>query len=76
MFREDEFRSALKRKGHSISGISQLLGIDQSTLYRKMSGISDFTRNEIQMIKTALTLSNEEVDSIFFSAELTFTQDS
>ena len=35
-----------------------------------MSGISDFTRNEIQLIKAALNLSNEEVENIFFAREL------
>jgi hypothetical protein len=37
-----------------------------NTFYRKKTGVSDFTREEIKRIKEVLHLSAEEVDAIFF----------
>ncbi len=46
--------------------MANILGIDVSTFYRKKTGVSDFTREEIKRIKEVLHLSAEEVDAIFF----------
>ena len=42
------------------------LGINYSTLYRKLNGESDFTRSEIQISKNVLKLDVNTADSIFF----------
>ena len=63
----------MKMKALKISNedMANYLNIDASTFYRKKSGISDFSRKEMQMIKKRLNLSSEEVDHIFFGEELT-----
>jgi len=50
----------------SLEQFSKVLGINVSTLSRKLNGESDFTRNEIVLIKIALKLSAEDIDTIFF----------
>ena len=54
-------------RGCSMAKLASLLGVNPATLTRKMTGESDFNRNEIKLIKDNLHLSNEEVDAIFFS---------
>lgn len=53
--------------GFTNEKLAQILEIDIVTLYRKKNGHTDFYRREIQMIKKALKLSNEDVNSIFFT---------
>lgn len=47
--------------------VASAIGINEATLYRKVNGTSDFTRNEIQIIKQFLDLTSDEVESIFFA---------
>ena len=56
-------------KGYSMAALSSALGVNPATLTRKMSGESDFNRNEIKILKDCLGLSNDNVDAIFFSDE-------
>ena len=46
MFKKNEFRAILARKEISASEIAKELGIDPATLSRKISGQSDFYRND------------------------------
>ena len=46
--------------------MAKLLGIDSSTFYRKKNGVTEFTREEIKIMKNLLNLSADEIDSIFF----------
>lgn len=57
----------IKRSGMTQEAFASELGINQSTLFRKMTGESDFTRAEIQTAKSVLGLSMEEADAIFFA---------
>jgi len=50
--------------------ISTMLDINPATLTRKMSGESDFTRDEVQRIRKFLDLSVMDADKIFFAEEL------
>ena len=67
MFDRKKFRAKIIEKGLTIRDISIILGIKEATLYRKMSGESDFTRNEIQLFRESLKLTAEETESIFFA---------
>lgn len=67
MFRVSEFNALLARKEITREKIASLLGINIATLYRKINGTSDFTRQEIQTIRLAFGLNAEEVDAIFFA---------
>ena len=50
MFNEKKFRLVLFEKGVSLQEIAALIGTTSVTLYRKMSGESDFYRKEISQI--------------------------
>lgn len=46
------------------------LGISRSAFYRKISGKSEFTRDEIQKIIEVLSMSTKETLDIFFGQEV------
>lgn len=66
MFDIYKFKYVVSKRGFTLKDVAAWLGINIATLYRKMNGISDFTRNEIFIICSRLHLSNEETFSIFF----------
>lgn len=70
MFDRNKLRAKIVEKGFTMEKLAKILGIDSATLYRKMSMKSDFTRNEIVMIKDALEMTVDEINSIFFAEEL------
>lgn len=68
MFDQKAFFDCLK--GHKLSAqeLAERLGISRVTLYRKVSGESDFTRKEIQ---TCRELFGAEIcERIFFASEV------
>lgn len=67
MFKKNEFRAILARKEISASVLAKALGIDSATLSRKISGQSDFYRNEIEKICQILKLTPQETLQIFFA---------
>lgn len=69
MFDEKRFRAQIVLRGMTVSEVAEKLGIDSATLYRKMSGKSDFFRGEIQKLCEILEI--EDPASIFFAEKLT-----
>ena len=67
MFQENLFKAQLKAKKKTVKDVAEAVGINEATLYRKINGTSEFTRNEIQLIRQYLNLCAEEVDEIFFA---------
>lgn len=67
MFKKNEFRAMLARKEIGASELAKALGIDPATLSRKISGQSDFYRNEIEKICQILKLTPQETLQIFFA---------
>ncbi|WP_414601403.1 helix-turn-helix domain-containing protein [Gemmiger sp.] len=67
MFRQNLFKAKLIENDMTTRDMAGIIGCNEATLYRKMNGVSDFTRNEIQLIKQALNLSSAEVEDIFFA---------
>lgn len=67
MFQDNLFKAQLKVKRRTVKDIAEAVGVSEATLYRKINGTSDFTRNEIQLIRQYLNLCAEEVDEIFFA---------
>ena len=53
MFNRDLFRAKCIEHGIRTQDAAQIMGINPATLSRKMGGQSDFTRNEIQLFRTA-----------------------
>lgn len=61
-------RQRMKEKGIGPSEVSEKLGIDRATFYRKMkAGGIKFTVAEIQRMIVALGLSDSEAAQIFFT---------
>lgn len=57
----------VRDKGFTLENFATELGMNYTTLYRKLNGESEFTRPEIRFAKSILGLSNEEMEIIFFS---------
>ena len=68
MFDEKQFRIKLISAGVTVKDIAQVIGINETTLYRKIKGITDFSRNEMFIIKTFLKLNSDEFEKIFFAS--------
>lgn len=67
MFNKNQFCGAVRANGLNLENIARYLGINPATLTRKMNGKSDFTRNEIEMLRRKLSLNANEIQAIFFS---------
>ena len=63
MFDVAAFRALIEKKGVKYTSLARAMGITKSTLYRKMVGLSDFTRSEIQACCDFL--GEEEMNSVF-----------
>lgn len=72
MFNKLKFKAAVVENGKTLKDVADYLGINTTTLYRKVEGLSEFDRSEIQKICTFLNLQSP-VD-IFFDQQLTETQ--
>ena len=58
------------KAGYSMAKLAAALGVNASTLSRKMRGETDFTRSEIVIIRKCLHLTLEEADAIFLRRNL------
>ncbi|MBO6245929.1 MAG: helix-turn-helix transcriptional regulator [Anaerovibrio sp.] len=67
MINEMELKAECVRKGISQKELASKLGIDAVTLYRRFKGESDFSRSELQMIRSILGLTDERFIEIFFT---------
>lgn len=67
MFNKDKFCGKVKSCGMTLEQAAQCLGINSATLSRKINGSSDFTRNEIELLRQKLSLSFDDIKSIFFN---------
>ena len=70
MFDRNKFRGKVVSEGLTIADVAGRLNINPTTLHRKISGESEFTRKEIQQLRAILNMSAEEIDAIFFADEL------
>ena len=67
MFDKKRFKAAMVIKDINVVGLAKELGVNESTLYRKINNDGNFTRDEIAKLVNILDI--EDVDSIFFSKE-------
>ncbi len=68
MFDQQAFFDCLKEHKMSVQELAERLGISRVTLYRKVSGESDFTRREIQICREIFGV--EACERIFFAKEV------
>lgn len=62
-----KLRGKMVEMGFSVESLAAEMGIDKSTLYRKLDNGEKFTVGEAQKIKNALDLTNDEASAIFFA---------
>ncbi len=62
-----ELMSELTYKNCNVAELAKALGLSKTSVYRKLSGKSDFTCSEIEKIKARLDMSDEVLVKIFFS---------
>ena len=65
MINRNEFKASYDRLGLNQSDVASMIGVNPATLQRKLNGTSDFNRNEIQLLKSGLKLSIDQVIAIF-----------
>lgn len=70
MFDKNLFKFHVNKSNVTMEAIANKIGINATTLYRKVNGESDFTRGEIQIIRMQLNLTADEADRIFFTEKL------
>lgn len=68
MFNETEFKVMVIRAHKTNKEVAEYLGIDESTLWRKLQNNGRFTREEIS--KLIVFLDIEDPKPIFFAEEL------
>ena len=60
-----KLRGKIVEKGFTVETLATAIGIDRSTLYRKLDAIEKFTIGEARKIKEVLGLTNAEATQIF-----------
>jgi predicted transcriptional regulator len=67
----NKLKGKIVENGFTIEGFADKLGIDRSTLYRKIGGKCEkVTIKEANQMKAELNLSSEDAGSIFFSHDV------
>ena len=69
MFNEAKFKAAVIGSGKTLKDVAVALDISTVTLYRKMSGDSDFYRAEIEKCCKFLNIDN--MSDVFFAQKVT-----
>lgn len=68
MVNVNKLKGKIVERGMNVSELSSKIGIDRTTLYRKINSDGrNFTIEEADLISKELNLSCEEVNAIFFS---------
>lgn len=61
----NKLKGKIIEKGLSVEKLAEIVGIDKSTFYRRLSDFDTFTIGEVAKIKDALGLSKEEAYELF-----------
>lgn len=62
----NKLRAKFTERGTTQRDVARKIGINPATMSKKMTGASEFTRNEIAAIGLALHLSKDELNDCFF----------
>ena len=63
----NEIKAELARKEMTQGELASAIGLSQSGLWKKMTGTTEFTLNEIRNIRDVLSLDNKQIVEIFLS---------
>lgn len=72
MFDEYEFRDFVRRNGRRLKEVAGAMEMSPTTLYRKMSGQSDFTSGEISKCCRYFGCGLDEMYHIFFAETVSY----
>lgn len=61
-----KLRGKMVERGYNVEALAAKIGVDRATLYRKLNDGEKFTIGDAKKIKTALELTGEEANEIFF----------
>lgn len=64
---KDLLKGKIIAAGMSLADFSKRSGIKKNSIYRKLSGKTEFSRSEIEKISDILNLSCNEIMQIFFA---------
>lgn len=67
MVNTNMLRGKIVERGKSVAVVAHEIGVDKSTLYRKITAGDLITIGDADKIADALSLSKEEATAIFFS---------
>ena len=70
-----ELKAECVRRGLTLDELASKIGVSNTSLYRKMSGKTEFSRNELQAIRDALYLNDAQFLRIFFDNKLAKMQE-
>lgn len=59
-------KGKIVEKGMNVETLAEKIGIDRSSMYRKLNNFEKITIGEAQKIKDVLELSDEQARTIFF----------
>ena len=68
----DRLKDKIEERGMPMTTVANRSGILRQTLYNRLNGVGDFTASEIISLSTALRLTQEERDEIFFADEVEY----
>ena len=61
-----KLKGKMIEKGFTPKSLAEKVGIDRSSMYRKLNSVGKFTIGEAKAIKTILELTDSEASAIFF----------
>ena len=61
----NRLKGKIIEKGWTVETLAEHIGVERSSMYRKLNNFEKITIGEAKRIKDALDLSNEEASSIF-----------
>lgn len=63
----NKLKGKIVEKGMNVETVAERIGVDRSSLYRKLNNFEKITIGEANRLKDVLELSDEDANTIFFA---------
>lgn len=63
----NKLKGKIVEKGMNVETVAERIGVDRSSLYRKLNNFEKITIGEANRLKDVLGLSDDDANSIFFA---------
>lgn len=60
----------MRENGYTLKSLSKFIGLSSTTLFNKVHGKKEFLISEVRALRTALDLSDADVQEIFFTNDV------